>query len=56
MIDAMLEMIINGIFIGLGTAIGVYLAEKKIFKRIDQIEEKVKKYFKFLETDEALKD
>jgi uncharacterized protein YneF (UPF0154 family) len=40
-----LAIIINGLFTGLGTALGNYLANKHLIKKIEHIEEKIKKNF-----------
>jgi hypothetical protein len=50
-----LEILINWIFAGIGTAIGSYFAEKKLFKRLDYIEKAIKKYFKQFEPEKVKK-
>lgn len=51
----MLEILINWIFAGIGTAIGSYFAEKQLFKRLDKIEKGIRKYFKSFEPKRVLK-
>jgi hypothetical protein len=40
-IDLYIGLVINGIFTGLGTAIGVYFAQNKIIKRLESLETKL---------------
>ena len=40
--DIYLGLIINGLFTGLGFALGTYFVNKKLIKKIDMIEKKLK--------------
>ena len=40
-----LVIIVNGLFTGLGTAIGNYIANRHLVKQIEKFEEKLKKTF-----------